>query len=345
MASNRAVRSASQMGRTSTQDGHAGRHQRHSVVVGSGCQWRMLRDSRRGRGGRRRLQRRRPLRQPRLACGKTVGHRRPPLPPPPRQAQTVARDGKPGKLQVVIGLLCDADGVPLSIEVFAGNTCDLATVASQIAKAAGRFGAGPGDVTFVGDRGMLKSRQVEDVTQHGFHCITAIAKPQIRALLDQGLIQMNLFDQELAEVTADDGLRYIIRRNPEWPPCEPHGTTSSPACANWPTSRPVTWPPPLAHAEAAVRTVEQKREQLKLSGWVTVSAAGLPTAGPARGQSDRPASRRVRGPACGSPAARGSAASHAPQPCWCGRPARRGRGSCSGCGQSACRRPAGRGRF
>src|SRR6202451_1656024 len=34
------------------------------------------------------------------------------------------RDRKSGKRQIVIGLLCDADGRPLSIELFAGNTSD-----------------------------------------------------------------------------------------------------------------------------------------------------------------------------------------------------------------------------
>ena len=34
------------------------------------------------------------------------------------------RDGKHGKLQIVIGLLCDEEGWPLSVEVFAGNTVD-----------------------------------------------------------------------------------------------------------------------------------------------------------------------------------------------------------------------------
>ena len=32
------------------------------------------------------------------------------------------RDGKKGKRQIVIGLLCDEDGHPVSIEVFPGNT-------------------------------------------------------------------------------------------------------------------------------------------------------------------------------------------------------------------------------
>ena len=34
------------------------------------------------------------------------------------------RDGKKGKKQIVIGLLCDEDGAPVSTEVFRGNTQD-----------------------------------------------------------------------------------------------------------------------------------------------------------------------------------------------------------------------------
>ena len=50
------------------------------------------------------------------------------------------RDRKSGKRQIVIGLLCDADGRPLSIELFAGNTSDVKTFSSQLSKAAARFG-------------------------------------------------------------------------------------------------------------------------------------------------------------------------------------------------------------
>ncbi|MEI6415871.1 MAG: IS1634 family transposase, partial [Pseudomonadota bacterium] len=122
------------------------------------------------------------------------------------------RDGKKGKMQLVVGLLCDLDGRPLTIEVFKGNTQDPATVQSQIKKVAERFGGG--DVTFVGDRGMLKSKQVEDLQGQGFHYITAITKPQIESLLHNGIIEMELFDDELAEVFPDEDLRYILRRNP-----------------------------------------------------------------------------------------------------------------------------------
>jgi Transposase DDE domain len=122
------------------------------------------------------------------------------------------RDGKKGKMQIVIGLLCDEDGQPVSIEVFPGNTQDPHTVAAQVAKLKGRFGVTA--ITFVGDRGMLKSQQVEDLAQHGFHYITAITKPQIEKLLRTGTLQMDLCDQEVAEVLTDEGIRYVLRRNP-----------------------------------------------------------------------------------------------------------------------------------
>jgi hypothetical protein len=122
------------------------------------------------------------------------------------------RDGKKGKLQIVIGLLCDEDGEPVSIAVFPGNTPDPHTFAAQLVKVQTRFGVT--EITFVGDRGMIKGQQVEDLATQGCHYITAITKPQIEKLLRTGVLQMDLFDQEVAEVLADAGLRYVLRRNP-----------------------------------------------------------------------------------------------------------------------------------
>jgi Transposase DDE domain len=122
------------------------------------------------------------------------------------------RDGKKGKRQIVIGLLCDEDGQPVSIEVFPGNTHDPQTFMAQLNKVKARFGVD--EITFVGDRGMIKGPQIEDLAQHGCHYITAITKPQIDQLLRTGTLQMNLFDQEVAEVLAEEGIRYVLRRNP-----------------------------------------------------------------------------------------------------------------------------------
>lgn len=121
------------------------------------------------------------------------------------------RDGKKGKKQIVIGLLCDEHGEPVSTEVFAGNTQDPKTFASQVQKVAGRFGCRR--VTFVGDRGMIKSTQIENLPE-GFYYITAITKPQINSLMKEGVIQINMFDDELCEV-EEKGVRYILRRNPQ----------------------------------------------------------------------------------------------------------------------------------
>ena len=122
------------------------------------------------------------------------------------------RDRKRGKKQIVIGLLCDELGIPLSIQVFPGNTSDPKTFADQINKVKERFGVT--EVTFVGDRGMIKSNQAQDILGHKFHYITAITKPQIEKLIKQQVFQYSLFDQNLAEVICETGERYVLRRNP-----------------------------------------------------------------------------------------------------------------------------------
>ncbi|HXZ15866.1 MAG TPA: IS1634 family transposase [Roseiarcus sp.] len=122
------------------------------------------------------------------------------------------RDRKSGKRQIVVGLLADADGRPLSIEVFKGDTSDVKTFSSQLNKAAARFGAER--VTFVGDRGMIKAPQRAELGAAGFHYITAITKAQIDALIAAGVLQMDLFEETLAEVEGLGGERYVLRRNP-----------------------------------------------------------------------------------------------------------------------------------
>jgi len=110
-----------------------------------------------------------------------------------------------------VGLLTDMGGYPLAVEVFRGNTQDTQTVWSQIRKLKERFGARK--ITLVGDRGMLMGPQQQALRQEDCHYITAITKRQIESLLKQGVIQMELFDQELCEVQTE-GIRYILRRNP-----------------------------------------------------------------------------------------------------------------------------------
>ena len=121
------------------------------------------------------------------------------------------RDNKKHKMQIIVGLLTDGDGLPVSIEVFKGNTTDPKTFLNQIKKLAFRFGIK--DVPMVGDRGMIKGGEIKELNEVKFHYITAITKPQIESLIKKGLIQLSLFDEELCEIDVG-GIRYILRRNP-----------------------------------------------------------------------------------------------------------------------------------
>jgi len=122
------------------------------------------------------------------------------------------RDGKRGKLQIVIGLLADAEGELLAVRVFAGNTADPVTVAEQIRLLKKQFGVE--ELVFVGGRGMVKSKGKQALSQAGLRYITALTDPQIRRLLKEGTLQMGLFDEQIHEVeAADEGLRYVLRRN------------------------------------------------------------------------------------------------------------------------------------
>jgi len=125
------------------------------------------------------------------------------------------RDGKRGKLQIVYGLLCAADGCPVAIEVFEGSTADPVTLTSQVSKLKERFGLD--HVVLVGDRGMItQARIAADLSTAGLDWITALRAPAIKILRDAGALQMSLFDErDMAAITSPDfpGERLIVCRN------------------------------------------------------------------------------------------------------------------------------------
>jgi hypothetical protein len=135
--------------------------------------------------------------------------------PPARRGYNL--DKKKGKLQVVVGLLCNQKGCPAAVEVFVGNTGDPTTLASQIEKVRTRFGLNK--VIIVGDRGMItETRLTKDIRIHdGLDWITCLRAPTIKALAKSGELQLSLFDErDLAEITHPDfpGERLIACRNP-----------------------------------------------------------------------------------------------------------------------------------
>ena len=128
-----------------------------------------------------------------------------------------SRDHRADRPQLVIGLLCAADGCPVAVEVFAGNTADPATVASQISKLKDRFKLKR--VVVVGDRGMITDARIEQgLRPAGLDWITALRAPAIKDLAAAGgPLQPSLFDdRDMAEITSPDfpGERLVVCKNP-----------------------------------------------------------------------------------------------------------------------------------
>jgi hypothetical protein len=129
-----------------------------------------------------------------------------------------SRDHRSDRPQIVYGLLCTREGLPVAVEVFEGNTADPTTLTPQIAKLKQRFGLER--VVVVGDRGMLTSARIrEDVKPAGLDWISCLRNSAVQALAaDEGPLQMSLFDErDLAEISAPDlypGERLIVCRNP-----------------------------------------------------------------------------------------------------------------------------------
>jgi transposase len=123
------------------------------------------------------------------------------------------RDKKKGKKQIVIGLMLDSYGYPLTIMVFKGNTNDTQTVSPQLEKLKEVFGIER--VIFVGDKGMIKSGQIDQIIseQYKWNYLTTITKQQINTLLKKGTFQLSMFDDNVVEVQGENGERYILRKN------------------------------------------------------------------------------------------------------------------------------------
>src|SRR5271169_6094229 len=126
--------------------------------------------------------------------------------------------------QIVIGLMCTAEGCPVAVEVFkpapaqaGGNTADPLTLSRQIDKLKQRFRLQR--VVMVGDRGVLTSARIEQTLRPaGLDWITALRAPAIKQLAAAGgPLQPSLFDdRDMAEITSPDypGERLVVCKNP-----------------------------------------------------------------------------------------------------------------------------------
>jgi hypothetical protein len=128
-----------------------------------------------------------------------------------------SRDGKKDKVQIVVGLVCNAAGCPVAIEVFPGNTGDPTTLAPQLRKLREQFHLQ--QFVLVGDRGLLTNARLREELQPvaGLDWITALRAPSIQQLVAAGSLDLTRFTEtDLLECTDPTypQERLIACRNP-----------------------------------------------------------------------------------------------------------------------------------
>jgi transposase len=127
------------------------------------------------------------------------------------------RDGKRGLLQVNYGLTTDVRGCPVAVTVHEGNVSDSPTFLPEVERLRHEFGIE--EVVLVGDRGMIGKATIECLRKMpGMGWITGLKSGSIRALVEAGDLQMDLFDERnLLEISSPDypGERLMACRNPQ----------------------------------------------------------------------------------------------------------------------------------
>ena len=128
-----------------------------------------------------------------------------------------SRDRRRGTLQVNYGLLTDARGCPVAVSVHEGNTADSVTFMPEVHRVHKDFGIE--QLVMVGDRGMISHKAIDEMREtEGIGWITALKSASIRALIEQGQLQLGLFDERnLLELSSPDypGERLVACRNPQ----------------------------------------------------------------------------------------------------------------------------------
>jgi transposase len=128
-----------------------------------------------------------------------------------------SRDRRRGTLQVNYGLLTDVRGCPVAVSVHEGNTADSQTFLPEVQRLRTDFGIER--MVMVGDRGMIAQKAIDAMRDtDGIGWITALKSVSIRALIEQGQLQLGLFDERnLLELSSPDypGERLVACRNPE----------------------------------------------------------------------------------------------------------------------------------
>ena len=183
------------------------------------------------------------------------------------------RDGKRGKKQMVAGLLTDGAGEPLAIQLYAGNTSDPPTFLDAVEQLKVRFGTE--EIAVVGDRGMIKALGKTALGEANFRYVTALTDPQVRALLQAGVLQLGWFDDQPAEVTVGHQ-RYVLRCHPQTQARERARRADQwERVRQWIEARnQAVAKQPRCDPQSSLRGAQARLKTYRLNGWVSVRLEG-----------------------------------------------------------------------
>ncbi len=127
-----------------------------------------------------------------------------------------SRDHRPDRPQIVIGLLCTQDGIPIAHHVFAGNTNDASTLSEVLGDLAKRFAVGR--ICVVADRGLMSGANLETVARAGYDHLLATrlrrdrVTAQALAAVDRDTVWVELSQpgSRAADIVLSDGTRTVV---------------------------------------------------------------------------------------------------------------------------------------
>ena len=134
----------------------------------------------------------------------------------PSRAFGYSRDHRGDRPQIVIGLLCTSDGIPIAHHVFAGNTNDASTLPAVLTDLADRFAVGR--ICVVADRGLISSDNLAAVAGAGFdHVLAArlrrdrVSREALEAIDDDtAWVEIPQHRCRATEAALADGTRAIV---------------------------------------------------------------------------------------------------------------------------------------
>lgn len=118
-----------------------------------------------------------------------------------------SKDHREDRLQLILGILVNNEGLPFSWDIYKGNQGESTTLVEQVDKLKERFKLSSTLLVF--DRGFLSQKNLEYVIKKGFNYLTGLDSPQIETL-----ISLDVYD--FFETLNENNVEEKLSRNDKW---------------------------------------------------------------------------------------------------------------------------------